>query len=82
MRNIQNYYFFRCYHCGEWFYTNKIIKTKKCWKCNRSFQFNNSIKFTRSCSINNAIAIIKELKKRVEKETLTKYINKETNQLT
>jgi len=44
-------YFFRCYHCGEWYYSNRIIKTKKCWKCNRSFVFKNSTKFSKFCTL-------------------------------
>ncbi|MFX1314520.1 MAG: DUF1922 domain-containing protein [Promethearchaeota archaeon] len=62
----QKYYFFRCYHCGEWFYSTKLIKVKNCWKCNRSFQVKNSLKFTRECSTKNAIYIIKELKNKIE----------------
>ncbi|TFG23124.1 MAG: DUF1922 domain-containing protein [Promethearchaeota archaeon] len=74
MQNIQKYYFFRCYRCGEWYYTNKIIKTKKCWKCHHSFQFQKSTKFSKKCSINDAIEIIKELKKRRVNENLLKYV--------
>lgn len=74
MQNIQKFYFFRCIFCGTWYYTNKIIKTKKCWRCNRTFKFSNSDKFTKSCSINGAITIIKKLK--IKKDNnLTKYIN-------
>ena len=79
MRNIQKFYFFRCYHCGEWFYSNKIIKTKKCWKCNRSFQFKNSFKFIRTVTIQDAIRIIKEIKMKGEKETLFKFLDYEKN---
>lgn len=70
----QNYYFFRCYHCGMWHYTNRFIKTKKCVKCNRSFQFQKSTKFSKQCSMEGAIAILKELKSKMEKENLSKYI--------
>ncbi|MBY8983514.1 MAG: DUF1922 domain-containing protein [Candidatus Lokiarchaeota archaeon] len=56
------YFFYRCCNCGEWFYTNRVIKTKKCWKCNRSFSFKNAAKFTKICTTQGAIAIIKELK--------------------
>ena len=76
MRNIQKFYFFRCYHCSEWFYSNKILKTKKCWKCNRSFQFKNSTKFSRTVTLQGAIKIIKDLKMKREKESLLKYLNK------
>ena len=79
MRNIQKFYFFRCYHCGEWFYSNKIIKTKKCWKCNRSFQFKNSFKFIRTVTLQDAIRIIKEIKMKGEKETLFKFLDYEKN---
>jgi len=62
------FYFFRCYHCGEWFYSARLIRTKKCWKCNRSFLIKNSLKFSRTCSTKNAITIIKELKNNMEKK--------------
>ena len=74
MQNSQIFFFYRCYHCGEWFYSNKIIKTKKCWKCNQSFQFKNSTKFSKKCSQSEAIAIIKYLKEKVEEQSLSKYI--------
>ena len=67
------FYFFRCNHCGEWFYSSRFIKTKKCWKCNHSFQIKNSIKFSKNCTTKAAIAIIKELKLKVEEENLIKY---------
>ncbi len=79
MRNVQKFYFFRCYHCGEWFYSNKIIKTKKCWKCNRSFQFKNSFKFIRTVTLKDAIRIIKNVKMKGEKETLLKFLDYEKN---
>ena len=75
MENVKNYYFFRCSFCGAWYYSNKILKKKKCWKCNRTFQFQNSIKFSKKCSIRIAIAILKELKKKAEEENLSKYLN-------
>lgn len=56
------HYFYQCTSCGEWYYTNRIIKSKKCWKCNHSFLFKNSTKFTQNCSIKEAIAIVKKLK--------------------
>ncbi|NVM35368.1 MAG: DUF1922 domain-containing protein [Candidatus Lokiarchaeota archaeon] len=62
MNDGQKYYFFRCSNCGEWYYSNRIIKSKKCWKCNRSFLFKNSTKFTKMCSIKDAILIVKKLK--------------------
>ncbi|NVM44136.1 MAG: DUF1922 domain-containing protein [Candidatus Lokiarchaeota archaeon] len=75
MPNVQKFYFFRCYHCGEWSYSNKIIKTKKCWKCHRSFQFKNSTKFSRTVTLHRAIKIIKDLKMKGEKESLFKFLN-------
>lgn len=77
MRNVQKFYFFRCYHCGEWYYSNKIIKTKKCWKCNRSFQFKNSFKIVRTVTLSDAIKIIKKIKMKGEKETLFKFLDYE-----
>lgn len=79
MRNVQKFYFFRCYHCGEWYYSNKIIKTKKCWKCNRSFQFKNSFKVIRTVTLSDAIRIIKKIKMKGEKETLFKFLDYEKN---
>ncbi len=73
MQNIQKYYFYRCYRCGEWYYVNKIIKIKKCWKCNHSFQFKNSAKFSKKCTLSQATKIIKNLKEKLENENLTKY---------
>jgi hypothetical protein len=75
MSYTQTFYFFRCYHCGEWFYSNKIIKTKKCWKCDRSFQFKNSRKFTKTVTLQDAIKIIKNLKMKGEMETIRKFLN-------
>lgn len=75
MSNVQKFYFFRCYHCGEWSYSNKIIKTKKCWKCNRSFLFKNSTKFSKMATFQGAIKIIKELKMKGEKESLFQFLN-------
>ena len=75
MRNFQKFYFFRCYHCGEWFYSNKLLKTKKCWKCNRSFQFKNSTKFSKTVTLQGAIKIIKDLKMKGETESLLKFLN-------
>ena len=74
MRSDRKYYFFRCYHCGEWHYGNRIIKSRKCWKCDRIFQFKNSIKFSRECSINEAITVIKQLKEREQKPSISKYV--------
>ncbi len=79
MRNVQKFFFFRCYHCGEWYYSNKILKTKKCWKCNRSFQFKNSFKVTRTVTLTDAIKIIKKIKMKGEKETLFKFLDYEEN---
>ncbi len=79
MRNVQKFYFFRCYHCGEWYYSNKMIKTKKCWKCNRSFQFKNSFKIARTVTLSEAIKIIKKIKMKGEKETLFKFLDYEKN---
>lgn len=62
MYNQQKYFFYRCYYCGEWYYTQRVIKTKKCWKCNHSFLFKNAAKFTRNCTMQGAISLIKELK--------------------
>ncbi|MCJ7646999.1 MAG: DUF1922 domain-containing protein [Candidatus Lokiarchaeota archaeon] len=73
MNNTQKYSFFRCYHCGEWYYTKKMIKTKKCVTCNRTFQFKSSTKFSRICSIKEAILIIKQLKGNREMESLSTY---------
>ena len=73
---MRRYYFFRCYRCAKWYYSNKIIKTKKCWKCNHSFQFKNSTKFSKVCSAQTAIEIIKELKRKVEDDSLTRDYNK------
>ncbi|MFW9783849.1 MAG: DUF1922 domain-containing protein [Candidatus Heimdallarchaeota archaeon] len=58
----QKYFFYRCYNCGEWYYTHRVIKKKKCWKCNHTFSFENSTKFSKICTTKGAITIIKELK--------------------
>ena len=81
MANLNKFYFFRCYHpgCGEWYYINRIIKTKKCWKCNRSFQFKNSDKFSKVCSMEIAVAIIKQLKNKAEEKPLPKFITKDNS---
>ena len=74
MSYIQKFYFFRCYHCGEWFYSKKVIKTKKCWRCNRSFRFKNSVKFSKTVTLQGAIKTIKELKMKGEMESLFKFL--------
>ena len=74
----QKFYFFRCYHCGAWHYSNKRIKSKKCCKCNRSFQFQNSTKFSKNCVYKTAIAIMKQLKTRAQKEKFP-YFSKYQN---
>ncbi len=79
MRNFQKFYFFRCYHCGEWFYSNKILKSKKCWKCSRSFQFKHSVKTSKMVTLQEAIKIIKKLKMSGEKESLFYYLNPKDN---
>ena len=76
MLNVRTYYFFRCYKCGQWYYSPKIIKIKKCVKCQRSFQFQKSTKFSKQCSMNTAIAVIKKLKISEKKETLSEYLIK------
>lgn len=76
MSILQKYTFFRCYHCGMWYYTKGIIKTKKCLKCNRSFQVQKSYKFTKKCTTEESIAIVKNLKKNMENEDLAKYTRK------
>ncbi len=80
MFNIKTYYFFRCYHCSTWYYSNKIIKTKKCIKCNRSFQFQKSTKISKQCSMNQAIFFIKRLKEKLKDETLSKYFKRNRTQ--
>ena len=81
MHYIQSYYFYRCYHCGEWYYSNKIIKIKKCVidRCNRTFQFKNSTKFQKKCSQRDAIAIIKQLKEKDTDKTLIKFTKNDNN---
>jgi transcription elongation factor Elf1 len=74
MPYLQKFYFFRCYHCGAWHYSNKKIKTKKCLKCNRSFQFKNSAKFSKNCLYSTAIKIIKELKAQKQKENIVHFL--------
>ena len=59
-----------------WYYTNRSIKSKKCLKCNRSFQVQKSYKFSKKCTIEESIAMLKELKKKMENEDLSKYTNK------
>ena len=76
MYNVREYYFFRCTFCGMWYYTNKIIKTKKCLKCNHSFQFRKSTKFSKKCSIESAIVILKEFKSKMANNDLSKYYDK------
>ena len=76
MSNLRKFTFFRCHYCGMWYYFNKPIKTKKCLKCNRSFQVQKSYKFSKECTIEDSIAILKELKTKMENEDLSKYAYK------
>ena len=59
----RKFYFYQCYNCGQWYYSEKVIKVKKCSTCNYSFKFQQSIKFTNSCFPYEAIEITKKLKK-------------------
>jgi len=52
------------------------LYTKKCLKCNRSFQIQKSYKFSKKCTIEESIAILKELKKKMENEDLARYTSK------
>ncbi len=70
----QKFFFFRCYHCGAWHYSNKRIQSKKCWRCQHSFQFKNSVKFSKICTYTIAISIIKELKVRAQKEKISHFL--------
>ncbi|TFG11772.1 MAG: DUF1922 domain-containing protein [Promethearchaeota archaeon] len=79
MYSPKKYFFFRCYHCGNWFYTKKLIKTKKCVRCNRTFQFQNAMKFSKLCSGYEAIRMLQELKKREAEETLSKHLKQKSN---
>ena len=76
MSTVHKFTFFRCHYCGMWYYTNRSIKSKKCLKCNRSFQVQKSYKFSKKCTIEESIAMLKELKKKMENEDLSKYTNK------
>lgn len=76
MNILQKFTFFRCHYCGMWYYSNKSIKTKKCLKCYRSFQVQKSHKFSKKCTIEESIAILKQLKKNMENEDLIKYTYK------
>ncbi|MHA1411193.1 MAG: DUF1922 domain-containing protein [Promethearchaeota archaeon] len=69
----EKFTFFRCYHCGEWFYTKKPIKVKKCWKCNRIFQFKNAFKFSKTCQQEEAIRLIKMLKEKEKSKYETNH---------
>lgn len=59
----ETFYFFQCVHCGSWYYSSKRIKRKKCVKCNKTFRFEHSNKLKKKCSTQEAIIIIKHLKK-------------------
>ncbi|MHA1671005.1 MAG: DUF1922 domain-containing protein [Promethearchaeota archaeon] len=79
MYNTQQYFFFRCYHCGEWYYTKRRIKTKKCVRCNRTFQFKISTKISHECSIKEAVLIVKQLKGKREMESFSSYFLRDKN---
>lgn len=74
MPYVHKYFFFRCYNCGEWFYSKRTIKSKKCWKCNHNFLFKNSMKFSQSCTTQDAIRIIKVLKEKRQIESKLKNL--------
>lgn len=79
MQYLQKFYFFRCYHCGQWFYSNRIIKGKKCLKCAKTFQFKNSTKFSKQCTSQDAINIIKKLKEKEPDRLLNRHIRQGSN---
>jgi hypothetical protein len=70
------YWFYRCYHCGQYHYSKKRIKRKKCLTCKRTFKFEHSVKFSKTCTRNEAIAIMKYLKKQDAKEEFGFFIPK------
>ncbi len=69
------YYFYKCYHCGSWFYSKGRIKQKKCFFCNKTFQFTKSTKFSKTCSPQEAIAILKKLKEKEMDKDISKFKN-------
>ncbi|HEY0089845.1 MAG TPA: DUF1922 domain-containing protein [Candidatus Lokiarchaeia archaeon] len=71
----RNFFFYQCYNCGQWYYSEKVIKVKKCVRCNRLFQFQKSPKFSKCCLTSEAIEIIKNLKKAEERESQIKLEN-------
>jgi predicted nucleic acid-binding Zn-ribbon protein len=66
----QLFWFYRCYHCGTWYYSSRRIETKQCIKCNKRFFFEKSKKLKRKCTQREAISIIKELKEPQLKELI------------
>jgi hypothetical protein len=50
-------------NCGELYYTDKRIKTKKCIICNKSFSFHKSVKVDVNLKQMEAIQLLKALKK-------------------
>ena len=71
----RKFFFYQCYNCGQWYYSEKVIKTKKCLICNHSFQFQKSLKFSKFCLTSEAIETIKNLKKTEELESQIKLAN-------
>ena len=67
---LTKYFFYRCVNCGEWFYTFRIIKRKKCFKCQKSFSFKKASNFIQKCSRREAILLIQHLK--LKDKNLTK----------
>jgi hypothetical protein len=59
----KTFWFYRCVHCGSWYYSDKRIERKKCIRCNKSFKFDHAKKFKKKLTLKQAIAAIKKLKK-------------------
>ncbi|MFO8017225.1 MAG: DUF1922 domain-containing protein [Promethearchaeia archaeon] len=74
--NLKKFYFYRCSHCGNWHYSDKRIKVKKCLSCHRSFTFEHAKKFSKECTTYEAISVMKELKKQMSKEQLNPHLYK------
>ncbi|MGV9198644.1 MAG: hypothetical protein ACOC4M_07370 [Promethearchaeia archaeon] len=66
--NLKVFWFYQCYHCGMWHYSDQRVKRKTCTRCHRSFTFENAHKIHCQCTTKQAVVIIKQLKKQETEE--------------
>lgn len=58
----RTHYFWQCYHCSAWTYSDRRIKRRKCLKCGRFITFDKVKKTELNINPTEAPTILKYLK--------------------